>query len=111
MRRSAAIILRRGDDLVRHTGMNLTRETKSIRVIGRFCLRMAIVATFAAFGSVGFTRSFTVLLWMCTIVSAVLAVIKREQWLGSSLNHWDEMTVYAALCCLLAGFDGYSVPI
>lgn len=91
--------------------MNLTQEVTSIRVIGRFCLRMAILVVFAAFGNIGFARSLTALLGMSAVLSAMLAIIKREHLLGTSLNHWDEMTVYAALGCLVAGFDGYSVPI
>jgi hypothetical protein len=88
--------------------MDLTGEAKSVQVIARFCLRMTILVIFAAFGSIGFARSLTVLLWMSLIVSAAL---RREDWLGRSLNHWDEMAAYAALCCLIAGFDGHPVPI
>ena len=91
--------------------MNLTQEVKSIRVFGRFCLRMTILAVFAAFGHIGFARSLTALLGMSAVLSAMLATVKREHLLGTSLNHWDEMTVYAALGCLVASFDGYSVPI
>jgi hypothetical protein len=90
--------------------MNLTREAKSIEVVIRLCLRMVILLVFAAFGSIGFGRSLVVLLWMSAILSAGLATIKREVPLDSALNHWDEMTAYAALCCLTVGFD-HSVPI
>ena len=89
---------------------NVTREAKSTEVIVRFCLRMVILVVFAAFGSVGFDRSLTALLWMSTILSAVLATLEREQPLASVLNHWDETTAYAALCCLVSGFDR-AVPI
>ena len=57
---------------------NVTREVKSTEVIVRFCLRMVILVVFAAFGSVGFDRSLTALLWMSTILSAVLATLERE---------------------------------
>jgi hypothetical protein len=80
--------------------MNLTLEWKSIRVIVRFGVRMAILAVFAAFGSIGFTRSLILLLWMSAILSTILATIKREGLLDRSLNHWDETTAYVALCCL-----------
>ena len=89
---------------------NLTRETKSIQVVLRLCVRMAILVVFAAFGSIGFGRSLIVLLWMSAILSAVLATIKREVPLDSTLNNWDEMAAYAALCCLAVGLDR-SVPI
>ena len=91
--------------------MNLTQEVKSIRVIGRFCLRMTILVVFAAFGHIGFARSLTALLGMSAVLCAMLATVKREHLLGTSLNHWDEMTVYAALGCLVASFDGHFVPI
>jgi hypothetical protein len=88
---------------------DLTRELKSTQlksaeVIVRFCLRMIILVIFAAFGSIGFGRSLTALLWMSTILSAVLATFEREQPLDTALNHWDETMAYAALCCLVNGF-------
>jgi len=89
---------------------NVTREVKSTEVIVRFCLRMAILVIFAAFGSVGFDRSLTALLWMSTVLSAVLATLEREQPLAAVLNHWDETMAYAALCCLVSGFDR-AVPV
>jgi hypothetical protein len=87
---------------------DLTRELKSTQlksteVIVRFCLRMIILVIFAAFGSIGFNRSLTALLWMSTVLSAVLATFEREQPLDAALNHWDETIAYAALCCLVSG--------
>ena len=84
---------------------NLTQELKSTQVIVRFCLRMVVLVIFAAFGSIGFDRSLTALLWMSTILSAVLATLEREQPLDDVLNHWDETMAYAALCSLVSGFD------
>jgi hypothetical protein len=89
---------------------NVTRRVKSTEVIVRFCLRMVILVAFAAFGSVGFDRSLTALLWMSTILSAVLATLEHEQPLAAVLNHWDETMAYAALCCLVSGFDR-AVPV
>jgi hypothetical protein len=91
--------------------MNLTRETRSIQVIIRFCLRVAILIVFAAFGSIEFGRSIRALLCMSAAMCAALAVVKREAPLDSVLNHWDEITAYVALGCLITAFDGYSVPI
>jgi hypothetical protein len=79
----------------------LTREAQTIRVIVRFWLRMVILLVFAAFSSVRFDQSLTLLLLMSIILSTVLATLKREQPLGSVLNHWDEAIAYAALCCLI----------
>jgi hypothetical protein len=71
---------------------------------------MFILVTFAAFGSIGFDRSLTALLWMSTILSAALATLEQEEPLDAVLNHWDETMAYAALCCLISGFDP-PVPI
>lgn len=89
---------------------DLTRELKSTHlktteVIARFCLRVIVLVIFAAFGSIGFGRSLTALLWMSTILSAVLATLEHEEPLDAVLNHWDETMAYAALCCLVSGFD------
>jgi hypothetical protein len=76
----------------------LAQASKSVAVIARFALRMAAIVAFAAF--FGFERSLSVLLWMSTILSAVLATFDREEPLDAALNHWDEAMAYAALCCL-----------
>jgi len=54
---------------------------------------------------VGFDRSLTVLLWMSAMLSTVLATLERDGPLDTTLNHWDEAMAYAALCCLVSGFD------
>jgi hypothetical protein len=74
-------------------------------VIVRFCVRMAVLVIFAAFGGIGFDKSLTALLWMSAILSAVLAALEHEAPLDAVLNHWDETMAYAALCCLVSGFD------
>jgi hypothetical protein len=71
---------------------------------------MFILALFATFGGMGFGRSLAALLWMSTILSAVIGAMRREPPLDSALNHWDEMVAYAALCCLIGGFN-QAVPI
>jgi hypothetical protein len=85
--------------------LNSTQQLTSTQVIIRFCVRMIILIIFAAFGSIGFDRSLTALLWMATVLSAMLATLWREEPLDSVLNHWDETMAYAALCCLAIGFD------
>jgi hypothetical protein len=79
-------------------------------VIVRFGLRMIVLVIFAAFGGIGFDRSLTALLWMSAILSAVLASLEREAPFDTVLNHWDETMAYAALCCLVSGFD-HPVPM
>lgn len=91
--------------MARQPNTNLTREAQTIRVIIRFWLRMVILLVFAAFSSIRFDQSLMLLLLMSTILSAVLATLKREEPLGSVLNHWDEAIAYAALCCLIITFN------
>lgn len=76
----------------------------------RFLLRMAILIGFAAFGGIGFGRSFAALLWMAATFSAVVGALKREPPFENVLNHWDEMMAYMALCCLLNGLN-QAVPV
>ena len=83
---------------------NLPQELRSTQVLVRFFLRMVILMAFAAFGSIGFGRSLAALLWMSTILSAVVGAMRREPPFDTVLNHWDETVAYAALCCLVSGF-------
>jgi hypothetical protein len=73
-------------------------------------LRMIVMAVFANFGGIGFGRSLATLLWMSAILSAVIGTMKREPLSDAVLNHWDETVAYAALCCLVMGFD-QALPI
>jgi VIT1/CCC1 family predicted Fe2+/Mn2+ transporter len=84
---------------------NLPQELRSAQVLARFGVRMIILLLFAAFGSIGFGRSLAALLWMSAILGAVLAAIRRELPFDRVLNHWDETVAYAALCCLVSGFN------
>jgi hypothetical protein len=84
---------------------NLPQELRSIQVLVRFCLRISILVAFAAFGSIGFGRSLAALLWMSTILSAVIGFMRREVPFDKVLNHWDETAAYAALCCLVSGYN------
>ena len=71
----------------------------------RFFLRTVILVGFAAFGSIGFGKSLSALLWMSIIISAVLAAVRREPPFNTALNHWDEMVGYAALFSLVSSFN------
>ncbi|WP_247322864.1 hypothetical protein [Bradyrhizobium sp. 141] len=70
------------------------------RVIARFAVRLALLIGFAAFGSVGFSRSLAVLLWMSVILCALAGVIRREPAFKAALNHWDEAVAFGALFAL-----------
>jgi hypothetical protein len=82
-----------------------TRTSKSAEVIARFGLRMAAVVAFAVLGGIGFERGLTVMLWMSAILATVIAMFDREEPLDAALNHWDEASAYAALCCLACTFE------
>jgi hypothetical protein len=84
---------------------HLPQELKSTQVIVRFFLRMIVLVVFANFGDIGFGRSLAALLWMSSILSAIIGAMRREPQMDVVLNYWDEMVAYAALCCLVMGFD------
>jgi hypothetical protein len=70
-------------------------------VIARFAVRIALLAAFAAFGSIGFGRSLAALLWMSIILCATVALFRREPLFGAALNHWDECAAFGALFALV----------
>ena len=76
----------------------------SSRVLIRFSLTAIILMSFAAFSSIGFAKGFAGLTWMASLVSAVVAVIKRERPFEPTLNRWDEMLGYVAVFCLISIF-------
>jgi hypothetical protein len=84
---------------------NYPRKLRSAQVLIRFGMRMFILVIFAMFGSIGFGRSLAALLWMSTILSACIAVIRRELPLDAELNQWDETVTYAAICMLVNGLN------
>lgn len=88
---------------------DLPRGLESGRVLLRFCVRVIILAGFAAFGAIGFNRSLAILLWMSMVFNAVAAIIKREPTFPAVLNHWDEMMGYGAILALLGVFE-HSLP-
>ena len=71
----------------------------------RFGFRIIILVVFASFGGIGFVRSLAALLWMSVILSAVVAMIRREIPFGAALNYWDETVAYTALFCLARGLE------
>ncbi len=83
----------------------MPNDTRSIQVLVRFFLRIAVLSVFAALGSVGFTRSLAALLWLSMILCVVAGSLRREAPFNSSLTHWDEGVAYAALYCLMSSFN------
>jgi hypothetical protein len=86
---------------------NLPQQLTSGRVLIRFCLRVIVLASFAAFGSTGFGRSLAALLWMSIILCAAVGAVRREPVFHASLNHWDEAVAYAAIFALVNGLGGH----
>jgi hypothetical protein len=79
-------------------------QLDSSRVLIRFLLTAIILMSFAAFSSIGFAKGLAGLTWMASLVSAVVAVIKRERPFEPTLNRWDEMLGYVAVFCLISIF-------
>jgi hypothetical protein len=84
---------------------NQAHESGSTRVIIRLALRLTILAIFAASAGVAFAKALAALLWMSIILCAVTGAMRREPPFGPTLNHWDEMTAYAALFALIGAFE------
>jgi hypothetical protein len=84
---------------------NTPKHLRSVQVLVRFGLRLVILGTFAAFGGIGFGRSLVALLWMSTLLSAVVGSVRRERPLAADLNHWDETVAYGALCSLVSAIN------
>ena len=84
---------------------DFSRKLGSTRVLIRFGFRLLILVGFATFGGIGFGKSLAALLWMSTILCAVIAAIRREQPFDAVLNYWDEMVTYAAICMLVSGLN------
>ena len=74
---------------------NLSQPGSS-QVLIRFAVTMIILMSVAAFSSTGFAKSLAALTWMATIVSSLVAAVRRERPLDPTLNRWDEMLGYAA---------------
>jgi uncharacterized membrane protein YphA (DoxX/SURF4 family) len=82
-----------------------SRELSPYLVLIRFCMRIIILVTFAAFGTVGFGTSLAALLAMAALLCTLVATIRRETMLSRGLNHWDEAIAYAALYFLLISLN------
>ncbi|QOZ32406.1 hypothetical protein [Bradyrhizobium sp. CCBAU 53421] len=81
----------------------LPQQLRSVQVMVRFGFRLAIMVGFAMFAGASFGRGLVTLLWMSAVICAFAGIAKREMPFAASLNHWDEMTAYVALCALGTG--------
>jgi hypothetical protein len=84
---------------------NFPGKLGSAVVVIRFGFRLLVLVIVAMFGSIGFGTSLAALLWMSTILCAIIAVVRREPPFDAALNHWDESVTYAAMCMLVSGLN------
>ena len=82
-----------------------SRELNPYLVLIRFCMRIVILITFAAFSSVGFGLSLATLLAMAALLCTVVATVRRETMFSRALNHWDEAVANATLYFLLVSLN------
>jgi hypothetical protein len=82
-----------------------SRELSPYLVLIRFCMRIIILVTFAAFGTVGFGMSLAAMLAMAALLCTLVATIRRETMFSRAINHWDEALAYAALYFLLVSLN------
>lgn len=78
--------------------INLAR---SLQVIIRIAVRLALLCAIAALGSVGFTRMLSGLLLMWAVLCAFIAGTQKERPLDVVLTSWDEAAFYGLLFCLI----------
>ena len=64
------------------------RKLGSAQVLIRFGVRLLVLVVFATFGGIGFGRSLAALLWMSTILSAVVpsSDLRRHVHAGRGLD-------------------------
>jgi hypothetical protein len=86
----------------------LSQKFRSIQVLIRFVLRFIILTAFAMLGKVGFANSLIALLWMSAVISAGIAIMRREPPFDVVLNYWDETAIYAATCMLVSAIEQYA---
>jgi hypothetical protein len=69
----------------------------SMRVVLRFCVRLALLAALAAIARGGFRSSFPIFLIAGGTFCALWAAFHREQLFSPSLTHWDEAALFVIL--------------
>ena len=83
----------------------LLHQLSSSQVLLRFVFRLALLSTFAIFGTQGFKTTFVTLLALSAIFCAVLGAVRYEAIVGPVLTHWDEATAYAVIGRLVSALS------
>lgn len=79
-------------------------QIRTVRVIIRFGLRLAIVLGCAAVAQVGFAHAVSVLLTLSITCCAIWGTLQGEPLLGPSLTNWDEAAAYACIAAIALKF-------
>lgn len=80
----------------------MTTNVQSVQVAARFVLRILLLVSFAAFGSLDFGRSFAALLLLSAVLCVVTGTMRHESPFAGTLTHWDEAAAYGLLYALTA---------
>jgi hypothetical protein len=75
----------------------ISHQLSSSQVVLRFVFRLALLSTFAIFGTQGFGTTFATLLALSAIFCVVVGGVRCEAMFGPVLTHWDEAAAYAVI--------------
>jgi hypothetical protein len=75
----------------------IPHQLNSSQVLVRFVIRLALLTTFASFGTLGFGITLAAILVLSAVFCTAVAVMRQEAMFGPVLTHWDE----AAACAVM----------
>jgi len=90
------------EEIVMKPEPTISHQLSSSQVFLRFVVRLAILSTFAIFGTQGFGTTFATVLAFSAIFCAVVGAVRCEPMFGPVLTHWDEAAAYAVIERLVA---------
>jgi hypothetical protein len=83
----------------------ILHQLSSSQVLLRFVFRLALLSTFAIFGTQGFETTFVTLLALSGIFCVVAGAVRCEAIFGPVLTHWDEAAAYAVIGRLVSALS------
>jgi hypothetical protein len=83
----------------------ISHQLSSSQVLLRFVFRLALLSTFAIFGTQGFETTFATLLALSAIFCAVVGAVRCEAIFGPVLTHLDEAAAYAVIGRLVSALS------
>jgi len=81
------------------------QQVSTSQTVVRFLFRLALLSTFAAFGTQGFARTIAALLAMSAIFCSLVGAMRRDAIFGPTLTHWDEAAAYAVVGRIALSFS------